>query len=196
MSGCLINFKDQTKWPLFSIRHCTCIFLIETMRILIRISLKLVPNDPIENISQWDSKAQIPMKFESKHSKFYCWSWISKHRVKKRPFHLGFTVLRRLISSAIRLVIQKVLWASRNETTYALYYWPFTLRIFYSDITWSSNHSTIFSTVCSGIHKRKHLSFALLALCVRNPQLTSRFPHKRSVTRKAFPHLYSLRTDC
>ena len=46
----------------------------------------------------------------------------------------------------------------------------------------------VYSTVCSGVHHRKHQSSASLACVTEIQQWAVNFPHKGPVTRKMFPY--------
>ena len=45
----------------------------------------------------------------------------------------------------------------------------------------------VYSTVCSGVHQRKHQSSALHARFEWNPPVTDRFPSQRASNAKVFP---------
>ena len=58
------------------------------------------------------------------------------------------------------------------------HYSDFTMSIMASRMTGNPN---VCSTVCSGLHERKHQSSASLTLCGVNPQVTGGFPHKKAI---------------
>ena len=53
--------------------------------------------------------------------------------------------------------------------------------------SWFTCLPTVYSTVCTHWHQRKHQNSASLVLCEGNPPITGGFPHKGPVIRKVHP---------